>query len=145
MEDKAPGFSETVFLWASLIFAWLSGETGRVMVAAGLGGALRWMVSETRKLRDGAISIAGGVIVGTYTWPALLHAPTWLPFGSQQPFAETPDNAVMAALLAGVLGMSAIKIFIAVVEAYGVHTVRRLKSQGEVQPHTDRSDPDAQP
>lgn len=145
MEDKAPGVTETVFLWASLIFAWLSGETGRVMVAAGLGGALRWMVSEKRKLRDGAISIAGGVIVGTYMWPLVLHAPTWLPFGSQQPFAETPDNAVMAALLAGVLGMSAIKIFIAVLEAYGAHTVGRFKRQSEVQSNGDRSDPDAQP
>lgn len=136
MEDKAPGFTETVFLWASLIFAWLSGETGRVMIAAGLGGALRWLVSETRRLRDGAISITGGLIVGSYTWPLVLHMPTWLPFGAQQPFAETPDNAVMAALLAGVLGMSAIKIFIAVVEAYGAHAVRRFKT---------KPDSDAQP
>lgn len=127
MEDKAPGITETLMVWASLIFAWVAGETGRVFVAAGLGGAIRWVVVEKRRIRDGVIAVVGGLIVGVYMWPAILQVPTWLPFGSQQPFAETPDNIAMAAFLAGTLGMSVVKIFTAVVEAYGTALVTKLK------------------
>ncbi len=112
------------------------------MVAAGLGGALQLDGVREAQAARRAISIAGGVIVGTYTWPALLHAPAWLPFGSQQPFAETPDNASWQPCLAGVLGMSAIKISLPC-RSYGAHTVRRLEEQGEVQSNVDHSDPDA--
>lgn len=128
MEDKAPGITESVLLWASLIFAWVAGEGGKVYVAAGLGGAIRWLATEKRRIRDGVIAVIGGLIVGKYMWPAVLHIPTWLPFGSQQAFAETPNNIAMAAFFAGTLGMSTVKIFTAVVESYGTAMVAKLKT-----------------
>lgn len=128
MEDKAPGITESILLWASLIFAWVAGEGGKVYVAAGLGGAIRWLAVEKRRIRDGIIAVIGGLIVGKYMWPAVLHIPTWLPFGSQQAFAETPNNIAMAAFFAGTLGMSVVKIGTAVAEAYGKALVAKLKT-----------------
>lgn len=128
MEDKAPGITESLMLWTSLIFAWVAGETGRVFVAAGMGGAIRWLATEKRRIRDGMIAVIGGLIVGKYMWPAVLHIPAWLPFGSQQPFPETPNNIAMAAFFAGTLGMSVVKIFTALVEAYGTAAINKLKN-----------------
>lgn len=131
MEDKAPGITETLLVWFSLIFAWVAGETGRVFVAAGLGGAIRWLAVEKRRIRDGVIAVVGGLIVGKYMWPAVLLVPAWLPFGSQQPFPETPNNIAMAAFLAGTLGMSVVKIVTALVEAYAAMLAARMKNSSK--------------
>ena len=114
MNDKAPGLIEHLILFFGLAATWLTGEGGKVAVAAGLGGLTRWLATEKRRLRDGVIAVIGGFLVGQYMWPLILHAPA-LFGGSAIP--ETPDSIAMAAFVAGTMGMSGVKILTAIIEA----------------------------
>lgn len=98
----------------SAIGAWLTGETGRIMVAGGLGGLTRWLAAEKRRLRDGVIAIVGGVITGMYMWPLGLHAPRMI---GSEPFPPDEANIALSAFLVGTMGVSAVKIITAYVEA----------------------------
>lgn len=120
MEDKAPGFFENVILWGSIVLAWLSGEAGRIFVAGGAGGLTRWLLSEKRTIRNGVIQVTSGALSAHYLWP-WAHALTGAIFG---PLGETVDAKITAAYVAGLVGISAAKIIIAVVEA-------RAKKLGE--------------
>lgn len=98
----------TIFLWCSIAAIWLSGESGRVLVAAGLGGLVRWFNSEKRRVRDGIAAVVGGCISGIYLWPIVLWALS---------MDHTSHSIAMASFVAGTLGMSFVKIITAVVEA----------------------------
>ena len=115
MQEKT-SLIDLVLLYGGVVIAWLSGEGGRVAVAAGAGGLVRWMASERRRIRDGVIAVMAGLVVGQYMWPAVLQAPSLL---GRDVWPETPNSIAMAAFVAGTVGMSIVKIMIAVVEARG--------------------------
>lgn len=95
--------------------AWLLGETGKIVLAGGLGGLTRWLTTERqlRRLRDGFGAAIGGGITGIYLWPLGLHAPRM--FGGEA-FADTPSNAAMSAYVLGAMGTSAVKMITAYLE-----------------------------
>lgn len=97
----------TILLWLGLAIAWMAGESGRILVAAGMGGLTRWLTSEKRRVRDGVFAVIGGGIAGTYLWPGVLWALR---------MDHSPDSIAMAAFVAGTLGMSFVKVLSAVVE-----------------------------
>ena len=72
---------EPITFWDQLIAIfgamalWLGGETGRVLIASGAGGLVRWFAMEKRRIRTGIMSIIGGAICGFYLWPLVLRAP----------------------------------------------------------------------
>lgn len=113
MEDKAPGFTDSLILWGSIILAWASGEAGRIFVAGGAGGLTRWLISEKRTLRNGGLQVTSGAVAAHYLWP-WVHALMTLFFGSM---GDTPDAKVTAGYVAGLVGISGAKIIIAVFEA----------------------------
>lgn len=113
MEDKAPGITETAIFWASTIFAWLSGEAGRVFVAGGAGGMTRWLLSERKTMRNGVIQVTSGALAAHYLWP-WTHGLMAMIFGQM---GEGADAKVTAGYVSGLVGISAAKIIIAVVEA----------------------------
>lgn len=113
MEDKAPGFFENVVLLGSIVLAWVSGEAGRIFVAGGAGGLTRWLISETRSVRNGAIQVTSGAMAAHYLWP-WMHSVVSVIFG---PMGDSPDAKVTAGYVAGLVGISAAKIIIAVVES----------------------------
>ena len=95
---------------------WLGGETGRVVVASGMGGLIRWFAMEKRRVGTGIASIIGGGVCGFYLWPLVLRVP--MLWGWER--VETaPENIALAGFLAGTLGVSAVKILMAIVEVYG--------------------------
>lgn len=113
--NNNPDILGTVLGWAAVAGAWLTGETGKIMVASGLGGLTRWLASEgRRRLRDGVLAAAGGCVTGTYMWPLGLHAPRLI---GAEAFPETPSNIALAAFLVGTMGTSAVKIVTAYIEA----------------------------
>lgn len=101
------GFLDAIMVLGGLAATWLAGDAGRVAVASGMGGMMRWLSSERRRIRDGVIAIVGGGVTGTYFWPAVLVV---------MGLEKSPDNIAMAAFVAGTLGVSLVKIVIAVVE-----------------------------
>ncbi|MCU0802751.1 MAG: hypothetical protein MUD11_13460 [Rhodobacteraceae bacterium] len=113
MEDKSPGLTENLVLWGSIVLAWVSGEAGRIFVAGGAGGLTRWLISEKKTVRNGAIQVTSGAVAAHYLWP-WMHAMMTAIFG---PMGETADAKVTAGYVAGLVGISAAKIIIAVVEA----------------------------
>lgn len=115
MTDKDPTVWDSIIVWAALSGAWLTGESGRVIVAGGFGGLARWISTERerRRLRDGILAIIGGVITGQYLWPLGLHIPRIV--GAEQ-FPETPDNIALAAFVIGTMGVSTVKIIAAIIE-----------------------------
>ena len=113
MEDKTPGFTENAILWGSIVVAWLSGEAGRIFVAGGAGGMTRWLLSESRTVRNGVIQVSLGALAAHYLWPWMYGLMTMI-FGSM---GEGPDAKVTAGYVSGLVGISAAKIIIAVVEA----------------------------
>lgn len=117
MEDKAPGIFDYLLLWGGIILSWLAGETGRVIVASGFGGLIRWLSTERRRIEDGIVAVIGGAVCGTYLWPIVLYIPTIPPISSQ-PIPETPDNIAMAAFVMGTMGISFVKIGAAVVRTW---------------------------
>ncbi len=105
-------FWDLVMLWGALAITWMAGETGRVFVASGAGGLLRWMTQEKRKLRDGIIAVIGGSIAGHFLWPFVLALMGLVTGG----IPETPNSIAMAAFVAGTSGMSLVKIVTAFIE-----------------------------
>lgn len=102
------GFLDTLVIWGGLALTWFAGESGRILVASGMGGLMRWITSEKRRIRDGALAVIGGCVTGTYLWPAVMAV-----MGLQ----KEPDNIALAAFIAGTIGVSFVKIVTAVVEA----------------------------
>lgn len=117
MDDKGAGFVDALVLYGATVAAWIGGESGRVLVAGGAGGFIRWLGSERRLIRDGAIATVGGGISAAYLWPLVLYL-TGLD--------HAPYNIAMAAFLAGAVGMSGVKIMTAVVET----KMRRISGDG---------------
>ena len=103
---------DLAMLWGALAAAWLAGETGRVFVASGAGGMVRWLSQEKRKLRDGIITVIGGSIAGHFLWPFVLALMGLVTGG----IPETPNSIAMAAFVAGTSGMSLVKIVTAFIE-----------------------------
>lgn len=103
---------DIIVVWLTLAFAWLSGETGRVFVASGAGGMVRWLSQSKRRLRDGVIAVIGGSVAGHFLWPFVLAVISV----ATGPLPETPSNIAMAAFVAGTSGMSLVKIVTAFIE-----------------------------
>lgn len=125
MDDGGSGVTlwEQILALGSSAVLWLTGEGGRVLVASGMGGFVRWMAIEKRRIRTGIAGVIGGMIVGYYCWPMILHAPRlW----GADAFDRTPESTAMAGFLAGTMGVSGVKIFLAVLEARAA----RLNSGG---------------
>jgi hypothetical protein len=113
--DPQPPFLTEILALAGTALAWLTGEAGRIVVASGAGGLTRWIASERKRIRDGILSVIGGVIVGSYLWPLVLVAIGSLP----GVVADSGDTKAMAGFIAGMMGISGAKIVIAIVEARG--------------------------
>ncbi|MFT4012330.1 MAG: hypothetical protein QM682_02795 [Paracoccus sp. (in: a-proteobacteria)] len=113
MDQNDIGWWGTVLVSASAAGAWLGGETGKIMIAGGLGGMTRWLTSERKRLRDGAIAAVGGCVTGLYLWPLGLHLPRV--FGIEA-FPETSGNIAMSAYVLGTMGTSAVKMITAYIE-----------------------------
>ena len=116
--------NNTISLWDHIVAllgaaaVWFGGESGRVLIASGLGGLVRWFADERRRIRTGIAAIAGGAIVGYYCWPIVLHIPAiW----SGSPMEKTPEAIAMAGFLAGTMGVSGVKIFVALVESRALY------------------------
>lgn len=113
MADNDPGLWGQLLNVAIVGAAWVAGEGGRAIVAGGAGGFARWLNSDTRRIRDGVVAVAGGAMAANYLWPLILIV-VGFPLGGLD---ETPNNIAMAAFIAGALGMSFVKIITAMVEA----------------------------
>lgn len=107
-ENTGLGLAQTLLLWLTVVTTWLGGETGRVIMASGMGGFIRWLSTDRKRVRDGIFSVIGGAIAGIYLWPAILWA-----LGMD----HTPDSIAMAAFVAGTIGISFVKVVSAVVES----------------------------
>lgn len=100
MDDRA------ITSWCSAVVL-LSGGAGATLLASALGGLTRWIATDRRHLRDAAVAVAGGMLAGHYLWPMIL----WV-LGMH----ETPHSTTMAAFVAGTLGMSGVRLIVALVE-----------------------------
>ncbi|QCP84318.1 hypothetical protein EYE35_01080 [Cereibacter sphaeroides] len=108
MPDSANGLWHAALIWISAIGAYFAGDSGRVLIASGLGGMTRWLASERIRVRDGLVAIITGAVAGRYLWPLAL---------SMLGLEETPNNVAMAAFITGTLGISLVKIIAAVAES----------------------------
>lgn len=117
-DPKDPSFWDQLLNAAAASAAWMGGESGRVLVASGLGGFARWLGDERKRIWTGIIATLGGALVGYYCWPLTLHLPALV---GRDPFDRTPETIAMAGFLTGTLGISLIKIFVAVIEARADH------------------------
>lgn len=113
MPDKIVMLLNDVLVLGAGAMAWLTGEAGRIMVASGAGGLVRWLASERRRIRDGILSVIGGILVGSYLWPLVLTVIGQLPNVAP----ESGDAKAMAGFIAGMMGISGAKIVLALVES----------------------------
>lgn len=123
MPDKNPDVWESFLLFLSMVFAWIGGEAGRVMIAGGAGGFMRWVADEKRKIRDGVFAVCGGAVSGYFLWPLTLAGLNKFTSGA----LTGPDAQAMAGCLTGVLGMSGVKILVAVFEARAMSIAKGSK------------------
>ena len=108
------GFLDQLLATAGVVTVWMTGESGRVLIASGLGGFVRWLADEKRRIQTGVLAIIGGAIVGFYCWPLVLHIPAvW----GANTIEKTAESIAMAGFLAGTVGVSGVKIFVAILEA----------------------------
>lgn len=116
-----PGLWETFVLYVTMIAAWVAGEAGRAGVAGAAGGLVRWLMSETRRVRGGIISVTTGAVMAHYLTPLMLAIlEKWL--------GEIKGNAwYSAAFAAGLVGMSLAKLLVAYMERKG----RNLEGDGD--------------
>lgn len=108
-----PSFWEGFLLYAAMIMAWVTGEAGKAGLAGAAGGLVRWFMSETRRLREGVISVISGALMSHYATPLMLAIlERWI--------GEMKGEAgYTAAFCSGLVGMSLAKLVIAYIEAKG--------------------------
>ncbi|WP_420415937.1 hypothetical protein [Marinovum algicola] len=104
--------TEIIGTWGASVLAWASGEIGRIYIAGGLGGALRWINSHKRRLRDGPVAIIAGSVSARFFHPIVGN----ILEGAFGEFARPEDAIATSAFVAGLLGMSLGKLLIAVIE-----------------------------
>lgn len=63
---------ELVLLYAAMIGAWVTGEAGKAGLAGAAGGLMRWLMSETRRVWEGVVSVTCGCLMATYGTPLML-------------------------------------------------------------------------
>lgn len=117
MQDQAPppGVIEYLLLALGGLGTWLTGETGRILIAGGLGGLTRWFFEARLRLLDGIVFVGSGMIGAVYVGPAALYlASHFYPMVSAMPSAQSTFG-----YLAGLFGMSVGKIVFAVLAARG--------------------------
>ncbi|WP_045389836.1 hypothetical protein [Falsirhodobacter sp. alg1] len=83
-------------------------EGTRMLIASALGGFTRWITTDRTHLRDAGLAIVGGALAGHYLWPMVL----WV-LGMD----TDAQSTIMAAFIAGTLGISGVRLLAAVVEA----------------------------
>lgn len=108
-----PTLFDTLKTAAAAALVWFGGESGRILVAGGVGGFTRWFSSEKRRIRDGVLAVAGGALTASYLWPV----PLFLIGTVTGPLEKSPETIAMAAFLAGAIGMSLVKVMAAMIEA----------------------------
>ena len=108
--------SEKIWLAASAIVLWLAGETGRAIVAGAAGGLLRWLAQERRRVRDGVVSVTGGMIASVYLGPVVAAVLT----AAGSPISDPAATG----FIAGLAGMSLAKVIVAIVEAQAARMVK---------------------
>lgn len=120
----------TVWARASALFfaaiTWLSGEVGRNYIAGAVGGLVRWHAVEGRSLIGGVLAAIGGVAAAAYVSPlyrALLEM-----IGIQLGEGASTERAL--AFIAGLSGMTVVKLALALVEAELSLRVRRADRGG---------------
>ncbi|WP_276946652.1 hypothetical protein [Haematobacter massiliensis] len=109
-----------VWLWqqfmlaGGLILIWFGGEAGRAVIAGASGGLARWFMTDRARIRDGVISCCTGALMAPYLGPAVLKL-----FETVVGDMGDGDEARgFSYFTAGLLGMSAAKIVVALVEAH---------------------------
>lgn len=116
MPDRIPPLVElwvNVKLWFSLWLTWLAGNSGQIMVAGAAGGAVRWWLSERRRLLAGIGSVVTGAVFAQYFAPITLAL-------LNRYIGDLGEGAfATAAFSAGLGGMSIAKIIIAAIEGAG--------------------------
>lgn len=112
MQEKIDIADKVLAVLAAAVL-WFGGESGRVIVAGGLGGLARFLQGERKRIRDGLLAVSGGALAANYLWPLPFH----LMGAIAGPLDRTPENVVMAGFLAGALGMSFVKVLTAFIEA----------------------------
>lgn len=125
MQDQPPppGVIEYLLLGAAALVTWLTGETGRIMIAGGLGGLTRWLFEARLRLIDGIVFVGFGLIGAVYVAPGALYmASYWFPMIAGMPSAQTTFG-----YLFGLFGMSAGKIAFAVLSARGRTLVKEVE------------------
>lgn len=113
MSEPTSSFLNLLLSGGATAIAWIAGESGRVVVASGAGGMANWLNRRPHRIRDGVVAVTGGLLCGTYGWPAVFWISQFVPHGGM---AETPNNIALAAFCSGAIGMSVVKIITAVVE-----------------------------
>ena len=108
------------------IIAWIIGDSGKIFLAAGAGGLVRWFTTETKSLKEGVFSVIGAYFIGGFLWPLTLQAPTFFGYPAIE---VTADNIYAAAFVTGTVGISLTKFGIAFVEVYGLHWIGRYKDK----------------
>lgn len=122
MQDQAPppGVIEYLLLALGTLGAWLTGETGRVMLAGGAGGMARWLFEPRLRLVDGLVFVISGLIGAAYVAPAALYfAAHYWPMIAGMPSAHTTTG-----FLIGAFGVGLGKIVVAVIAARGKAIVK---------------------
>lgn len=99
---------EKVWLSIAAIGVWLAGESGRAVVAGAAGGVLRWLMQDQRRVRDGIVSVVGGVVASVYLGSVVAAILS----SAVGPVA----GAAPSGFIAGLAGMSLAKIIVAIVE-----------------------------
>lgn len=104
----APTLWDKLWLAVLAVVLWLGRETGKAVLAGAAGGLLRWLMQERRRLRDGIVSVTGGVIASIYLGPVVgaIMTQSMGPIGSTQ----------ASGFVAGLAGMSLAKMIVAIVE-----------------------------
>lgn len=105
------GVWEKIISGGAAAVAWVSGETGRVLVSGASGGLFRWWMSERRRLRDGIVATVSGAVSAVYLGPVVLGL-----MGVVGLAIDPESAAYSGGFIAGLAGMSLAKVTVAIVE-----------------------------
>lgn len=124
MHNEHLSWFDTLLLWGTIIFAWLVGEGGRVVIAGAAGGLIRWIMDERRRWRDGIVAVTTGVIFANYATPVgLILLNNWFgPLDAAN--AQIRDSAAFAM---GIGGMTVGKLIMAMFEKHAANLRKGVK------------------
>lgn len=124
MNDQANDLAGQLVVLLTAVITWLGSQSAVSWIAGGAGGLVRWGMRGKKAARfwkwvaAGVMQMLGGALTARFCWPIALKLIESMTGDLGAPGLD-PQSIAAASFVSGAVGISAMRILIAAIEARG--------------------------